>query len=73
MDFVHTKKPDLYVYYTPSLMKSIEGANSAIDKINKQRGLVDDRNIHLFRYLSEDRKKRHNDTFFEQLESGVMI
>lgn len=68
-----TKKPDLYVYYTPSLMKSIEGANSAIDKINKQRGLVDDRNIHLFRYLSEDRKIRHNDTFFEQLESGVMI
>ena len=68
-----TKKPDLYVYYTPSLMKYIEGANGSIEKINKQSGLVDDRNIHLFRYLSEDRKSRHNDTFFEQLESGVMI
>ena len=68
-----TKNPDVYVYYTPSLMKSIEGANRAIDKINKQSGLVDDRNIHLFRYLSEVRKSRHNDSLFERLESGVMI
>ena len=68
-----TKKPDLYVYYTPSLMKYIEGANKSIEKINNQNGLVDDRNINLFRYLSEDRKSRHNDTFFEQLESEFIV
>ena len=63
------KKPNVFVYYTPSLMKSIEGANRGIDKINKQDGLVDDRNIHWFKYLSKERKAIHNDTFLKELET----
>ena len=50
-------------------MKSIEGANRGIDKINKQIGLVDDRNIHWFKYLSKERKTIHNDTFLKELET----
>ena len=64
-----TKKPNVFVYYTPSLMKSIEGANRGIDKINKQDGLVDDRNIHWFKYLSKERKTSHNDQFLKHLET----
>ena len=64
-----TKKPNVFVYYTPSLMKSIEGANRGIDKINKQDGLVDDRNIHWFKYLSKERKTSHNDQFLTHLET----
>ena len=63
-----TKKNNLFVYYTPSLIKSIEGANSAIDKINKQQGLVDNRNIHLFRYLSKERKSLHDNEYLKHLE-----
>lgn len=59
-----TKKPDLYFYYTPTLIKLIDGANSAIEKINKQVGLVDERNIHLFKYLSEGRRAMHNEEYF---------
>ena len=64
-----TKKPNVFVYYTPSLMKSIEGANRGIDKINKQDGLVDDRNIHWFKYLSKERKSEHNENFLKDLET----
>ena len=50
-----TKKNNIFVYYTPSLIKEIKGANVAIEKINDQNGLVDNRNIHLFKYLSKQR------------------
>jgi hypothetical protein len=50
-------------------MKSIEGANRGIDKINKQVGLVDNRNIHWFKYLSKERKSEHNENFLKDLET----
>ena len=55
-----TKRPNMFVYYTPSLVTSIEGIDKGIRKINKQTGLIDERNIHLIKYLSEERRVRHN-------------
>ena len=63
-----TKKNSIFVYYTPSLIKEIKGANVAIEKINDQNGLVDHRNIHLFKYLSKDRRSRHESEYLKHLE-----
>jgi hypothetical protein len=49
------------VYYTPFLVKTIKGVNKGISKINKQSGLIDERSMYLFKYLSVERKARHND------------
>jgi hypothetical protein len=56
----------MFVYYTPSLIKSIEGIDKGIKKINKQQGLIDERNIHLFKYLSDERRTRHSDNFIKK-------
>jgi hypothetical protein len=61
-----TKRPNMFVYYTPSLIKSIEGIDKGIKKINKQQGLIDERNIHLFKYLSDERRTRHSDNFIKK-------
>jgi len=43
------------------LVKTIKGVNKGINKINNQSGLIDKRSMYLFKYLSKERKARHND------------
>ena len=48
------------VYYTPSLMREIKYAKRGLRKIEKQTGLIDGRNSHLWPYLSKERIASHN-------------
>jgi len=59
--YITNEKQNEIVYYTPFLVKTIKGVNKGISKINKQSGLIDERSMYLFKYLSVERKARHND------------
>lgn len=48
------------VYYTPSLMREIKYAKRGIQTIEKQTGLIDERNLYLMPYLSKERIQKHN-------------
>ncbi len=47
------------VYYTPSLMREIKYAKRGIQTIEKQTGLIDERNLYLMPYLSKERIRNH--------------
>ena len=60
--YITNKSHNEFVYYTPFLVKTIKGVNKGINKINKQSGLIDERSIYLFKYLSKQRITSHNDS-----------
>lgn len=47
------------IYYTPSLMREIKYAKRGIRAIEKQTGLIDERNLYLMPYLSKERIRNH--------------
>ena len=56
------------LYYSPQLLKEIKYERKAVPKVNKQTGLIDSRNGHLWHYLSDERKASHNNiNNFEKL------
>ena len=56
------------LYYSPQLLKEIKYERKAVPKVDKQTGLIDSRNAHLWHYLSDERKASHNNiNNFEKL------
>ena len=47
------------IYYTAPLMKEVKSATRSLKKLNKQTGLIDERNIHIKQYLTKERIEKH--------------
>lgn len=58
--YILRKKWKDSLYYSPQLLKEIKYERKAVPKVNKQTGLIDSRNGHLWHYLSDERKASHN-------------